>query len=266
MDKTKIYEKYKKEEDRLLISKLIDKISSLEKTNKIQITDFVSPVELQILKDALNMINYKNYQISGGIKEAQRNIIILFPQKLEELFENNVFDYNSIFDCIRVTNNQETYEHKVYLGGIIKLGIKREKIGDIITYENGADIIVSKDVSKFLITNLTELTRFQKSKVEIINLNQITKKEQEYKEEKIIVSSIRLDNIISELAKTSRSKALDIIKQERVFINYKNETKPTKTIQLNDIITIRGIGKFIVIDLNEHTRSGKNIILLNKFV
>ena len=45
------------------------------------------------------------------------------------------------------------------LSGIMKLGIKREKIGDILVRKNGADIVILNEVSHFLLTNLSELTR-----------------------------------------------------------------------------------------------------------
>lgn len=266
MDKVGIIEKYKKEDEKLLVSKLFDKIALVEKQNKIQITDFLSPVELEILKDVLKMINFKNYEIYGGPSNSQRNIIIIFPEKLESLFKEKKFDFNSILNCVRIINAGEEYDHKVYLGGLIKLGIKREKIGDIIVYEKGADIVVNKEITKFLISNLNELTRFKKSSIEVIDIKDIIEKEQEFKELKIIVSSLRLDNIVSELAKTSRNKASEILKQERVFINYKNETKPTKLVQEKDLITVRGIGKFIIDEVSGNTRSGKYVLMIKKYV
>lgn len=266
MDKLKILERYRKEDERLLVSKLFDKISLVEKQNKIQTTDFLSPIDLQLLKDVLNIINYKNYFIYGGLENAQRNIIIIFPNKLEEIFKKKIFDYNSICTCIRITNNLEEYDHRVYLGGLIKLGVKREKIGDIVVFKQGADIIVSRDISKFLLSNLQGLTRFKKCNIEVIGVEEITKKEQEYKEMKIIVSSLRLDNIVSELAKTSRNKAIDILKQERVFVNYRNEVKATKILNKKDLVTIRGMGKFILEDILGITKSGKYVLIINKFI
>lgn len=32
----------------------------------------------------------------------------------------------------------------------MKLGVKREKVGDIIVENNGADIIIDKEITKFL--------------------------------------------------------------------------------------------------------------------
>lgn len=266
MDKIKILERYKNEEDKLLISKLFDKIQMTEKQNKVQTTDFLSPTELQIVKNVLNLIQCKNYIIYGVVDNAQRNAIVFYPEKLETVFQENKFDFNSLFNCIRVINNNEKYDHKIYLGGLMKLGVKKEKIGDIIVYDNGADIIINKDITKFLMSSLNELTRFSKSKLTIIDLKEVTQKEQEYKDLKIIVSSLRLDNIVSELSKTSRSKSIEILKQERVFINYKNEIKATKSISEKDVITIRGIGKFIIDEISGNTRSGRYIIQVKKFV
>ena len=59
MDKEKIFEKYKNEEEKILISKLLDKIGYVERQNKLHNTDFLSPLELQILENVLNIINYK---------------------------------------------------------------------------------------------------------------------------------------------------------------------------------------------------------------
>ena len=266
MDKAKIIEKYKDEDERLLVSKLLDKITLVDKQNKIQVTDFLSPVELRIVKDVLNLIDCKNYRIFGGVEDSDRNAIVIFPDKLEVVFSDDKFDYNSIFSCIRITNCQENYEHKIYLGGCVKLGVKREKIGDIVVFEDGADIIVSKDVEKFLVTNLQGLHRFKNSKIDVVNLNQITKKVQKFKEMKIIVSSLRLDNVVAEIVGTSRNKAVELLKQERVFVNYKNETKATKLIVENDIITVRGKGKYVIDEIEGNTRSGRIVAVVKKFI
>lgn len=266
MDKMEIIQKYKKEDERLLVAKLLDKINIVEKQNKIQFTDFLTPIELQKLVKILKSIKYKNYVIYGGIETSQRNIIIIFPNKMLEVFENNKFDYNSILNCIRISKNIEKYEHRVYLSGLLKLGLKREKIGDILIHENGADIIVNKDITDFLLANLNSLNRFTKSSIELINLNEIIKKEQEYEKIKIIVSSLRIDNIVSELSKTSRSKAVELLNQERVFINYEVVIKNTKNIIEGDIVNIRGKGKFIIEEIVGNTRNGRFIISVNKFI
>lgn len=266
MEKAKILDKYKNKEEKILVSKLFDKISMAEKQNKIQSTDFLSPIELNILENVMKLIENHNYVIYGGLENAQRNMIIIYPNKLEEMFKEKKFDYNSVCSCIRISNLNEKYEHKIYLGGLIKLGVKREKIGDIVVRDEGTDIVVSKEITKFLMTNLNELARFKNSCVEVVDIKDIVQKEQEFKEMKIIVSSLRLDNIVAELARTSRSKACEILKQERVFINYKSECKNTKLLKDGDLVTIRGFGKFIVDRVDGNTRSGNVVLMVRRFV
>ena len=85
-------------------------------------------------------------------------------------------------------------------------------------------------------------------------------------EDRIIqVSSMRLDNIIAELARTSRSKSSEIITNERVFVNYVCETKSTKLVKENDLITIRGKGRFKICEILGTTKKGKTNIKIEIF-
>lgn len=253
------------QDNKFLVSRLTDKIKLCEKTGQIQVIDFLDPLEQKSLQKVLNQIQYKNYQFYGAVANSQRKMLIIYPEKMKAQFLNEEFDYNMIMSVVRVITLNENYEHKVYLGGLIKLGIKREKIGDIIVYENGADIIISNDILNFIISNLTELNRFNKSKIEVVKIENVHKIEQKYEEITLNISSFRLDNFVAELAKTSRNKANEILEQQRVFVNYENQEKPTKIIKIGDLITIRGKGKFIIEELKGNSRSGRYIVKVKKF-
>jgi len=123
-----------------------------------------------------------------------------------------------------------------------------------------------EDFSEILKNELPSLTRFENSKISIQEISDIRKKEIKIEEISIIVPSLRLDNIVSDLAKTSRSKAAQIINQERVFVNGQNETKLSKQLKLNDVITIRGKGRFIIKEFTGTTRSGRTVIKIEKYV
>ena len=144
--------------------------------------------------------------------------------------------------------------------------MKREKVGDIIVADDGADIIVKEETAEMLAQELETLTRFQNSKIVVAELSDLRKQEIKVEEIDIIVPSLRLDNIVSDLAKTSRSKAVQIMAQERVFINGQCETKPSKGVKLGDVITIRGKGRFVVKEMKGNTRSGRAVLLIEKYV
>ena len=257
-------EKNKSDEEELLISKIQDKIKFAKTKNKITYTDFLNIVQKSVVEKYLKMQKEHNYFFFGGNDNSERGVFIFYPDKLsEEIVRNNLDD---IFSVIKIDNSkEEAYEHGVYLSGLMKLGIKREKIGDIVVRDNGADILVFKENSLYIINGLKQLTRFKKSNIDLAKLDNLEYKELEFEEISIIVSSIRLDCFVSELARCSRSKAEELILLGKVFINSLEELKGSKKVLVGDIITIRGKGKFIFDEVVKETSKNRYVLKLRKY-
>lgn len=252
------------EENKLLIAKVIDKFEFSKTKNKITYTDFLNMAETSVVKKYLKENKINNFVFYGGREEADRNILIFYPEKISlEMLEKN---YEKILEVIRIKlPNGIKYEHREFLSGIMKIGIKREKFGDIVVTDFGADIISLSEVSKYLVDGLKDLTRFKKSEIKVENIKELKVIKNEFEDINIIVSSIRLDNFVSELARCSRTNAQEIIKEGRVFINQINEYKDDKKVNINDIITIRGKGKFIFSGIEKETKSGRLLINMKKY-
>ena len=146
----------------------------------------------------------------------------------------------------------------------MKLGIERKKIGDILVRPDGADIIVSCDLLNFLKQNLAELTRFSKSEIEDLSIKEINYIAPEKKILTINVPSMRLDAIVGELARCSRQDAIRFLEEQRVFVDFKEEIRPTRQIKEGNIITIRGKGRFNITKILGTTRSGRFRIEVEK--
>ncbi len=267
MNKIELLKDYKKQEDKMCLSQVLDKIEFSSTREKIEYTDFLDMYQISLVENFLRKTKISNYELYGGYEEAERKILIIYPEKYDKkMIEKN---YNKMIRVVRVILPEEEkgkYNHRNYIGGIVKLGKKRKKIGDILVSNDGADIIVINDFAEILKKEIGLLTRFEKSNIEIEEIESLRKKEIRVEEIKIIVPSLRLDNIVSDLAKTSRNKAVQIINQERVFINGQNETKQSKQIKINDIITIRGKGRFIIKESVGNTRSGRTVLLIEKYI
>ena len=145
------------------------------------------------------------------------------------------------------------------------MGIDRAKIGDILVDDNGADIYVFRVNTSYIIQGLSELTRFRKSRIEEIDIIKARKKTNNFEELSIIVSSMRVDNIVAELVSSSRNKAVEFIENERVLVNYDIISKNSKMINYGDIITIRGKGKFIFDALVRNTRGDRLVVGVRKY-
>ena len=248
----------KEKDDKILLAQVSDKIEMCENKNKIEYTDFLDLAQIELVQNYIDKLKIENYMSYGGFEQAERKMFVIYPEK----FNSTVVEKNlaSIVKIVRIQLPDELkgkYTHRDYLGAVIKLGVKREKVGDII---------VDKDISKFLLENLSGLTRFSKSEITIEEIDNLRTVEVRREEREIIVSSLRMDNVISELARCSRNKALDIINMERVFVNFQCETKKTKQIKTGDMVTIRGKGRFYIKELVGQTKSGRVIVKIEKFV
>lgn len=267
MDKQKILSDYKKQEDKILIAQILDKIEFSKHREKLEYTDFLDMYQISLVKSFMKKIEFENYILYGGFEDAERKILIIYPEKYNmNMIEKN---YSKIIKAIRILLSDEDkskYSHRNYLSGIIKVGMKREKVGDILVSDDGADILVKAETVETLKQELGTLTRFENARMEIIDLSDLRKQEIKLEEISIIVPSLRLDNFVSDLARTSRSKAVEIINSERVFINGQNETKASKHVKLGDVITIRGKGRFVVKEFSGNTRSGRTVVKIEKYV
>ena len=267
MDKQEILTLYKKEEDRLLVAKVLDKLELSKKRNKITNTDFLDMYQKNIIQKLLNRMQCTNYMFYGGNKVTERTVLIFYPEKFSEnMIEKNYKQIMSIAEIILPKDLNGKYTHRDYLGGLMKLGIKREKIGDIVVFQEGADIIILNEIVDFTTTNLLNLTRFSKSDIVIKPIDELHEIEIKTEIVQVIVSSLRLDNIVSELAKTSRTKAEEIIREGRVFVNFENITKDSKVLKELDIVTIRGKGRFKIVEVEGNTRKGRLVVNIEKYI
>lgn len=267
MNKQDLLKDYKKQEDKMCLAQVLDKIEISKTKGRIDSTDFLDMYQVSLVESFLKKNKIEQYKLFGGYEDSERKILITYPESYtEEMVQKN---YEKFLRVVRIELPEEEhgkYAHRNYLGGIVKLGLKREKVGDILVANEGADIVVVSDFAEVLEKELPSLTRFENSKISITEISNLKKKEIKIENIEIIVPSLRLDNIVSDLARTSRSKASQIIAQERVFINGKNETKVSKQVKLGDIITIRGKGRFIIKDFKGTTRSGRTVVLIEKYV
>lgn len=232
--------------------KVIDKANSCMKNYDVKQTDFLNPHEIKNAIAILNSNKDIKYTIDGGYDNCERSTIFIYPYYMEyEDIENNL-------KFIQVEGNFKfkSISHKDYLGALMNLGIKREKIGDIIIHENFCQLIVNSDICDFIIMNLNKVSRNNVSTFEI-SRNEIIGSSPNYKEISFTVASNRLDCIISGLYNISRQDSAKYINGERVQVNYEKITSSSKEIEDNSLISVRGKGRAVVVQVGDITKKGR---------
>lgn len=253
-------------EDKLIIAKLKDKISLSKTRNKIVNTEFLTIYQKEIIQKELNKSGLKNYFFFGGYDDAEGKMLIIYPEKLGlDIAKNNL---GNIISTVEIKLPKELvgkYTHREYLGTVMQTGLNRNRIGDIIVHKEMAYIVVLKENAAYIVDFLKGLTRFSKAEVKEISYDKIKVKEPEFDIITATISSMRLDNIVSELAKISRAKSEELILEEKVFVNSKCEIKVSKEIKEKDILAIRGRGKFIIDKVAGNNKKGKIIVEIKKY-
>lgn len=231
-------------------------ISILERsyyTNLEESSFFLDPFEQEVIESIANKNNI-DIKFIGGNDLAERKIFIanFFYEPIDEL------NYISILEF-----EHEGLSHPDVLGSLMSLNLNRESIGDIIIDGSTCQFAVLKEDANFIKYNLTKIKR---QSITIYNKkdSKLDIKLADFTSHRGFVSSLRLDNIISEFTNTSRSKAKDIIKAKFVKVNYEIITDPSKLVKEESMISIRKQGRFIFDEITGTSKKGNMHITYRK--
>lgn len=240
MNKNEFINYFNEYEDKNSISLLYDKFLLANKANKELFTnEFYPPYIWSKLSRLAN--NYSITLKTEGIFELSERRLIGFNTDQCSLFPMKV---------LKIENKSKfsILSHKDYLGAVMALGIKRNKFGDFIVNENCCYTVVHEDIYEYVLMNLNKIGN-SSCKVSLIeNLELLP--QVSFNRQVILVSSDRVDCIISSICNISRSKAQDLVASSKVMVNYIEINEKDALIKEKDIITVRGYGKF---------RMGENI-------
>lgn len=252
MDKLRLTSHIKDIDLKNKMFKIIDKANGCLKNYDVRQTDFLNPFEIKNAVAILNSNGDLKYTVDGGYKEAERSSIFIYPYYME---------YENVENSLRFLQIEGNFKfksisHKDYLGALMNLGIKREKIGDIIIHENFCQLIVSDDICDFIVMNLEKVSR-NNVVIREITREEVSYNPPNYKDVAFTVSSDRLDCIISGLYNISRQDSAKYINGERVHVNYEKIDSPSKVIHSGSLISVRGKGRAIVSQIGDLTKKGK---------
>lgn len=197
----------------------------------------------------------------GGYENAER-CVACFGDR-EYLTDNSDYPIKCVH--IKPVNQKfaDNLTHRDFLGSLMGLGIRREVLGDIIISENCGYLFCLDTISDYIIENLTQVrhTTVKCEYSEKIPENVLPQPENR----EIIVSSERLDVIVSAIYKMSRSQVLPIFRTEKVFVNGAVKISPSATVNTGDKVSVRGYGRFVYKGVLRKTKKDRLVIGVEVF-
>jgi RNA-binding protein YlmH len=256
-------------EEQILEKRLIELSMTAYHRDMVTYSDFLTLNELNILHSLPKDKLYTRYVTFGGYELAERQMAAFLPDALSfsDITENEEnIEFPLIPLSIEVLHEKyaQTLTHRDYLGAILNLGIDRAKLGDILVEEKKAVIFVQHKLSEFL---QKELLRVKNTPVRItqhfIKDFQYTPR---YEEIKGTVASVRLDSLLSLAFSSSRTKLGGLIEGAKVFVNGKLMTTNGYKVKEEDVISVRGLGKFKYKGIVSYTKKNRIMIIVYKYV
>lgn len=242
-------------EEQILKRRLLDLANTAYRRGICIFSDFLNLNEQNIFYSLKNDIPRIKYFAYGGFSDAERKVLCFCGN--DNITEDMNMEYP--IACIKVVPiNQkfsDSLNHRDFLGAVLNLGLDRSKIGDILINENEGYLFVHMQISEFITDQLIKVKHTN------VNCKQIECEDFHYEpkfaEITGTVSSVRLDSILSVAFHSSRSSLTGLIEGGKVSVGGKIITSNSYTLKENDVISVRGYGKFIFVGTSYQTKKGR---------
>ena len=224
-------------------------------------TGFLSLYEQDLFLSYRESVPPIDYRLNGGTPFSERKMICFLPDK--ELYTEYL--PISVLEILPVQIKfSEELSHRDYLGALIHLGIDRSVLGDIlIQEEKRAYLFCKQTISDFIVEHLSCV----KHTNIICRHYEGTWKELKPRMEPICgsVASARLDSVLAVVFPGSRSKLSGLIEGKKVFVNSRLEESASYQLKPQDVVSVRGYGKFIFQEVTKTTKKGRKIVSVMKY-
>lgn len=253
-------------EDKIIVAFAEDKRSQCQDSYMITNTGFLDIRQQSLCGNIAKYADEAKGFFYGGFEDAERRILVFVPDYIEIKNSAEVCKYflehsedNPLTLIRAVHKGYKELSHRDYLGSLMGMGLKRDVIGDILVYKGGADIIILKEMTDFLLMNYGKAGRVELS-LSAEELSGLIIPEGRTEEKSCTVASLRLDNVAAAVFGISRSMAAEAVRSGLMFVNGVQADKVEKAVEKGDKLVIRGRGKVFLKEIGGTTKKDRIFI------
>jgi len=265
MNKTELLNKFSKDpEERVVLARVLDQMERTQNRSIPCATQFLSPAQRAAAEPLLAASGHPKHLFFGGFEGAERTVCVFLPDWLEG--EDFLSDEENPVGAIEASfPDGAGLTHRDLLGGLMGIGLTREKVGDLLVFDGMAQIVALKETIPIILSQFDQAGRYRLQLKEI-PLSALSPAPVQVKLVKDTVATLRLDAVLSSGFSIARGKAADLINSGRVSVNHRECTKTDKAVAEGDILTCRGLGKCILKSVGGQSRKGRIMIEMERYV
>ncbi len=265
MNKTELLNKFSKDpEERMVLARVLDQMERTQSRSIPCATQFLSPAQRAAAEPILAACGHPKHLFWGGYEGAERTVCIFLPDWLEgEDVPKGEDDPTAAVEALFPPGAELT--HRDLLGGLMGIGLTREKVGDLIVGEASAQIVALKEAVPIILSQFDQAGR-HRLRLRELPLSELAPAPVQIRLVKDTVATLRLDAVLSSGFSIARGKAADLISGGRVSVNHRECTKSDKAVAEGDVLTCRGLGKCVLKTVGGQSRKGRIIIEIERYV
>ena len=263
------------EAHKLLASRAADYLR-LSERGELVCGNFLTPEEAAYTETVFRELRASDRAFFfGGYKDAERKRAFVIPPFLSDFegsAEQKARDYfpeetSSAVKAIKIQGSgYRELSHRDYLGSILALGIERVAVGDIVVRDKHSAVVFCTDkIFDFLISGIDRIASDKVNVCEFIPDGDFGGT-REFLTVRDTVASNRLDCVVGALTNLSREKAQTVIRSGLCEVNYLTEQRVDAEVKVPSVITVRGYGKFNVLEFDGETKRGRLRLVAQKYV
>lgn len=259
--KPSIYEHFHPDE-KVFVDRAAEWVERSAQLHELKRTDFLDPRQIRIVTMLANRNPDVTIRLDGGYDDAERRRAMIAP-------DYRSLDHESAGIAVLAVhapgNVLLELDHGDFLGALLGLGIKRDRIGDIHVHDSYAHIIVTDEMADYLNIHLRQVHRLSVL-TDILPIEQLQVVPTKLEEMSLTVASMRLDGIASDVYRVSRAKIVDPIKAGRCKVNWKPEEDPSAQLKEGDVVSFKGLGRFKLLEVDGVTKKGRIRVKIGKYI
>ncbi len=250
----------KNQEERDFIKHWSDRAERISQRSGTETTAFLDPGQQKLL-EAVCQESDISVIFCGGFTNAERKRGMLI-----EPYGNA--EHEAPVEVLHIQNNRfsKSLTHRDVLGSLLGLGIERSVIGDILVVDSGAYAAIFTEMASFIAAQL-DAVGHERVRVEL--LSRASAAALEVKEhvsvERMTVTSLRLDCILSAAYHLSRSQSQGLIKSGKVKVNYRYEDNLSAQIEPQALLSVRGFGRVKLLEVQGKTKKDRVAIVIGRY-
>ncbi|MFT8324694.1 RNA-binding protein [Oenococcus sicerae] len=220
-----------------------------ESLNAPFLTVFLNPRQQEILSEMAAQAHI-SVIFDGGYAQAENKRAII------SLEDERKADFKIALLQIDYPAKYFQLHHSTILGSLIHQGIAYERLGDVIFEKENWQLLVDSTLAAFIVQNVTRAGA-KKIAFRQIDAAQMLDPQSDEQEKEIIVSSQRIDLLISQNYHFSRAHARDLIESGAIMINWFENDNASYLAKIGDVISTHGYGRIRLIETRGTTNRNK---------